>query len=152
MLYLVSSICPALTLIALGGKAKKNWDPKRIQRLSEFRENLRSRMGSKYEGAWSLEVGTNSKGEAQGEKKKRKGKKERAKLRAMESDNAGEANDGSQPEDTTKSQTQKRDLDVGSHPPAEAEADGEDGARRKRRRRHKKWSGGDEKMDAVAVS
>lgn len=131
----------------LGGKAKKQWDPKRVQRLKEFRENLHIRVGSKYEGLWSLEVGANGKGratEAQPEKKKRKGKKERAKLRAVLGENDGESDEEDQPEPAGKPQKRKRESDVGSQPPAshpdETGMNGEDGTRKKRRRRHKKAS------------
>lgn len=152
------------TPIALGGKAKKNWDPKRIQRLQEFREELHSRVGSRYEGPWSLDAGTNSKNrttEAQGEKKKRKGKKERTKLKATQGENDGKEDDGDntgvQPE-VARSEKRKRDSDTSSHShaplPVEAEENVEDGARKKRRRRrHKKGSGaGEPGTDAVTVS
>ncbi|KAH0829126.1 KRI1-like family C-terminal-domain-containing protein [Lanmaoa asiatica] len=143
------------------GKARKNWDPKRMQRLNEFRENLHSRVGSHYEGSWSLDVSANSKSratEVQGEKKKRKGKKERAKLKGIQGENDGEGDDGDntgiQPEVARKSEKRKHDPDISSHfhvpPPERAERDAEDGAqRRKRRRRHKKGSG---RTDAVTVS
>ncbi|KAG8221253.1 KRI1-like family-domain-containing protein [Butyriboletus roseoflavus] len=129
------------------GKAKKHWDPKRADRLKEFRENLHSRVGSRYEGSWSLDVGTNTKNratEAQGEKKKRKGKKERAKLKATQGENDDEGDEGN---DTgVQSEKRKRDPETNSHFHAalsgETEKDVEDGARRKRRR-HRKRSGAD---------
>lgn len=130
---------------------KKNWDPNRVERLKEFRENLHSRAGSRYEGSWSL--GTNAKNrgtEAQGEKKKRMGKKERAKLKAMQSEKDEEEETGNgnvvRPEVEGQSQKRKRDSDVVSHPreppPDVAGRCVEDSApKKKRRRRHKKGSG-----------
>ncbi|KAF8554912.1 hypothetical protein OG21DRAFT_1508303 [Imleria badia] len=149
-----------------GGKAKKSWDPNRIERLKEFRENLNFRVGSYYEGSWSLGGGTNAKGratEAQGEKKKRKGKKEREKLKATQGEKDEEGGDGNnigvQPEVADKLQKRKRaDMAISSHShapplPGEAEGNGEDGAqRKKRRRRQKKISGGGGETDSVAVS
>ena len=101
-------------------------------------------MGSKHEGAWSIEVGTHTNSratEVQGEKKKRKGKKEREKLRAMQDDAGGDIN--SQQEIADKSQRRKRVLDVSASHSDEIEITPEDGARKKRRRRrHKKGTGG----------
>ena len=160
---LLGSVHPGSTLISLGGKAKKSWDPTRVERLKEFRDNLHSRVGSRYEGSWSVGISAKNRAtEAQGEKKKRKGKKERAKLKATQDEQDEEGDDGSntgvQPEIVGKSQKRKRaDPDISSHSheplPGEAEGHVEEGARKKRRRqRHKKGSGGGGKTDAVAVS
>lgn len=150
--YLNVHLSTCSTLISLGGKVKKNWDPKRIQRLKEFRESLHSRVGSRYEGSWSLDMGTKSKNrvtEAQEEKKKRKGKKERAKLKATQGENDGEGDEGNntgiQPEIAREPEKRKRDPDTSSHSHAPPSGEAvEDGARRKRRkRRHRKRSGAD---------
>ncbi|KAG9312147.1 KRI1-like family-domain-containing protein [Chiua virens] len=145
------------------GKAKKNWDPKRAQRLKEFRETLHSRVGSKYEGSWAFNGGINSKAlnsEARGEKK-RKGKNERAKFKAAQAENDGEGTDGDnasvQPEVAGKPQKRRYDSDEGLQTlvghPGEAELEGEPGAqKRKRRRRHKKGSGGGGEVDVSATS
>ncbi|KAN0081344.1 KRI1-like family C-terminal domain containing protein [Tylopilus felleus] len=147
-----------------GGKGKKNWDPKRVQRLKEFHESLHSRVASHYEGSWSLGGGTNVKSkatEAQEEKKKRKGKKERAKLKAMQGENHEEGVDGDNDdvrlEVVGESQKRIRDPEMSSHShtslPGEAERDAEDGVpKKKRRRRHKKVSSGGGGTNPVAVS
>ncbi|KIK82657.1 hypothetical protein PAXRUDRAFT_832162 [Paxillus rubicundulus Ve08.2h10] len=153
-----------------GGKTKKDWDPMRIQRLKEFREKLRTSVGAKHGAAWSLGAGggfNNRATEVLGEKKKRKGKKERAKSRATAADNVGE---GSKREDDRRDENdthvpstnaedsshtkRKRDSHFGSdHPdnsPDHTEGVGasrnggaENGApKKKRRRRHKSGSGG----------
>ena len=161
---LVVSIGISSTLTALGGKGKKNWDPKRVQRLKEFHESLHSRVASHYEGSWSLGGGTNVKSkatEAQEEKKKRKGKKERAKLKAMQGENHEEGVDGDNDdvrlEVVGESQKRIRDPEMSSHShtslPGEAERDAEDGVpKKKRRRRHKKVSSGGGGTNPVAVS
>jgi len=148
-----SRTCSAL--IVLGGKAKKSWDPKRIEGLKQFRNDLHSRVGSRYEGSWSVDAATNTKNrstEAHAETKKRKGKKERAKLKAMRGEKDEEADDGNesgiQPEVAGKPQKRIRDPEVSSHShaplPGEIKGDVQDGARRKRRRRrHREGSGGD---------
>ncbi|KIJ66021.1 hypothetical protein HYDPIDRAFT_110144 [Hydnomerulius pinastri MD-312] len=75
------------------GKMKRNWDPTRNQRLKEFRDTLRARVGSKYDGAWSLGPSGDRRhrttGEAGTDKKKRVGKKERAKLKAAATEEGG---------------------------------------------------------------
>ncbi|KAF8141166.1 KRI1-like family C-terminal-domain-containing protein [Boletus edulis] len=137
-----------------GGKAKKDWDPKRVQRLKEFRETLHSRAGSRYQGSWSLDMGTNAKSgatETQKEKKKRKGKKERTKLKTAQGEKDevtdDKGNDASvQPGIESKLHGRKREADhilAGG-----VEGDVDDGApKKKRRRRHKKGSGGE--MDVL---
>ncbi|KAI5986902.1 KRI1-like family C-terminal-domain-containing protein [Pisolithus albus] len=81
----------------VGGSGKgKDWDPKRNERLKEFREKLKARIGSGSGGNWysGRGPGGSKTGEsAENGKKKRLGKKERAKLKAQEGeDKADEPN------------------------------------------------------------
>lgn len=98
------------------GKGKP-WDAKRNERLKEFREKLRLRVGN-GEGDWSVGGVSNRRraGEDGGEKKKRLGKKERAKMKT------------SVDEDVTEGSKKRK-----SDSPAPEEA-----RKKKRRRHHKK--------------
>jgi hypothetical protein len=86
-------------------RKKKNWDPKRVERLKEFRQTC-----IPVWAPWLLDVGTNARSrvtEAQ-EKKKRKGKKERVKLKATQGEKEEGGTTGMIPTSSQKSQSQKR--------------------------------------------
>ncbi|KAH7883247.1 Krr1-domain-containing protein [Phlebopus sp. FC_14] len=151
-----------------GGKpGKTSWDPTRSQGLKEFRDKLRARIGSSHEGSWSLgNSGDRRNGKADGgEKKRRMGKKERAKLKAAAEDREGGGEDDQA--DVVKQScalVQRSEADAGQrhkkrsrdshsdHPPTkfhprETDAEKARGSdvddsepKRKRRRQHKKRS------------
>ncbi|KAG6331753.1 hypothetical protein ID866_7334 [Astraeus odoratus] len=138
---------------------EKSWDPKRNERLKEFREKLRARIGIGGEGAWSIggiyDRNRSYGGSDGGEKKKRLGKKERAKMKNIIDEKTGEQGEdeitkqGPEPQDRDMEPVSKKrkhdpSADRNAMAPAATHttATQESGTpKRKRRRRHKKGSG-----------
>ncbi|KAI6046421.1 KRI1-like family-domain-containing protein [Pisolithus marmoratus] len=122
----------------IGGSGKgKDWDPKRNERLKEFREKLQARIGSGFAGDWYIGRGPDGRRTGEGAengKKKRLGKKERAKLRV----GVGEAAEHGQMDgEPTDQSTKKRGYeDQASGISEERRAS----PQKRRRRRHKKAS------------
>ena len=120
----------------------KSWDPKRNERLQEFREKLRLRLGD-GEGDWTIGGVSNRRraggSEGSGEKKKRLGKKERAKMKASAGEDVGEAAQMDQilsmKRKLESPPTKDQDVEV---PTTVEGISRENGApRKKRRRQHK---------------
>lgn len=121
----------------------KSWDPNRSERLKEFREKLRLRVGD-GEGDWSIGGVSNRRraggSEGGGERKKRLGKKERAKMKASAAEDTGEAAQMDQvlskKRNLESPTTNGQDVEV---PTTVEETGQENGApKKKRRRQHKK--------------
>ncbi|KIM64022.1 hypothetical protein SCLCIDRAFT_1213853 [Scleroderma citrinum Foug A] len=121
----------------------KSWDPNRNERLKEFREKLRLRVGG-GEGDWSIGGVSNRRraggSEGGGERKKRLGKKERAKMKASAAEDTGEAAQMNQvlskKRNLESPTTNGQDVEV---PTTVEETSQENGApKKKRRRQHKK--------------
>ncbi|KAL4071268.1 hypothetical protein V8B97DRAFT_2104210 [Scleroderma yunnanense] len=125
----------------LSGKGK-SWDSKRNERLKEFREKLRARIGG-GEGDWVIGGSSDRRradgGSEGGEKKKRLGKKERAKMKA-----SGEEN--KEVGESMQKDTKKRKRD--SHPAGDQDVEVPTATvKKKRRRQHKKGA----RIDSIAV-
>ncbi|KAI6168731.1 KRI1-like family C-terminal-domain-containing protein [Pisolithus thermaeus] len=124
----------------IGGSGKgKDWDPKRNERLKEFREKLQARIRSGSQGNWypGRGPGGSKTGEgAENGKKKRLGKKERAKLKAQEGDDrAAEHGETGQPRGEPMDQpSNKRKYEAQASTISEENKS----PQKKRRRRHKK--------------
>ncbi|KAL0955705.1 hypothetical protein HGRIS_001925 [Hohenbuehelia grisea] len=120
----------------------KKWDSKRNDRLKELKRKIAERMGRAPEDSFVQDGGWSGGANRASEQpvKKRKGKKERMKLKA-----AAEPEEATQPaqadaeEPSEKNSKRKREED-GAEGAEEATADGAEPGSKKRKRRHKKKS------------
>lgn len=113
----------------------KDWDPKRNERLKEFRQTLQARIGSGYSGGWSIGADGRRTGDgAENGKKKRLGKKERAKLKDEAGDKAAAHGGAEQPLGGPMDRPSKK-REYEDQAPGISE---ESRAPQKKRRRHRK--------------
>ncbi|KAH7925289.1 Krr1-domain-containing protein [Leucogyrophana mollusca] len=113
----------------------EKWDRDRGERLKEFRDKVRERVG----GSGFADKKDGNGGEEK--PKKRMGKKERQRLKAAAEGAATEGKSGAvAPEKSGEAKNRKRKSEDAEQAPGDEDGpvEGEDGPKKKRRRRHKK--------------